>query len=117
MAAAVRQVDVQQDDVRVELTDQRHRLGNGAGFADDLDRLAELAANAGAEEIVVVDEHDAAAAHGCLARRSSTSVPSAEDVSVAVPPARVMRPRIDSAIPCASAGTASGSKPPPRSRT
>ena len=61
--AAVGQVDVEQDDVRIELADQRHRLGDRAGLADDLDRVAELAAHAGAEEVVVVDEHDAPAAH------------------------------------------------------
>ena len=111
VAAAVRQVHVEQDDVRVELADQRHRLGDGAGLADDLDRVAELAPHAGAEEVVVVDEHDAPAAHGCLPRRSSTSVPVGRGRELAVPPARAIRPRIDSAMPCDPRGTASGSKP------
>ena len=39
--------------------DQRDRLLDGAGLADDLDAALELAAHAGAEERVVVDEHDA----------------------------------------------------------
>ena len=49
---------------------------------------------------------------------SSTSVPSpGAEVTVARPPARAIRPRTDSARPCPPAGTASGSKPRPRSRT
>ena len=52
-------MDVEQHDVGVELADQRHRLGDAAGLADDLDGVAELAAHAGAEELVVVDEDDA----------------------------------------------------------
>ncbi len=117
MAAAVRQVDVEQDDVGIELADQRHGLGDGAGLADDLDRLAELRSNARAEDVVVVDEDDAAAAHDRLSSRSSTSVPSAEDTIAAVPPTRSMRPRIESAIPCESGDSSSGSNPVPRSRT
>ena len=101
-------MDVEEDDVGIQLADQRHRLGHRAGFADDVDGLAELAAHTRAKEVVVVDEHDATAAHVCLPRRNSTSVPSGDDVSVAVPPARSMRPRIDSAIPCAFAGSLLG---------
>ncbi len=49
---------------------------------------------------------------------SVTLVPSpGAVVTVAVPPRRVIRPCTDSASPLRSAGTASGSKPFPRSRT
>ena len=117
VAAAVGQVDVEQDDVGIEIADERDCLRDGAGLADDLDGVAELGPDARAEEMVVVDEDDAPAAHDDLRSRNSTSVPSGVDASVAVPPTRSIRPRIDSAIPCVPAGTLSGSKPEPRSRT
>ena len=89
------------------------------GLADDLDLVAELAAHAGAEELVVVDEHDARLHDAAPAAGvSSTSVPSpGVEAIVAVPPARAIRPSIDSASPRRSAGTAARSKPAPRSRT
>ena len=66
---------VEQHDVGIEFADQRHGLGDGAGLADDLDGVAELGAHAGAEEVMVVHEHDALTGHVCLLNRSSTSVP------------------------------------------
>ena len=118
LAAAVAEVDVEQDDVGVELADQRHRLRDAAGLADDVDGLAELAAHAGAEELVVVDEHDAPLHAralgdrqldlGSLARRGDDRRGAAD--------AR-MRPSIDSVMPWRSAGTAARSNPAPRSRT
>src|SRR5262249_30572551 len=116
LAAAVGEVDVEEDDVRVELVDERHRLGDRPGFADDVDPVAELAADAGPEERVVVDEDDAQC-HGRRSSRSSTSVPSpGVEVIVAVPPARASRASIDSAMPRRSAGTVLRSNPAPRSR-
>src|SRR4029079_14009463 len=102
----------------VELLDQRHRRGNGAGLADDVHRVAELRAHAREEEVMVVDENDAALHGALLVMCSSTSVPSPGLVTtVAFPPARSSRPSIDSTRPRRSAGTAARSKPPPRSRT
>ncbi len=49
---------------------------------------------------------------------SVTFVPSpGADCTVASPPCRLIRPRMDSATPLRSPGTAAGSKPLPRSRT
>ena len=62
---------VEQDDVRVELADQRHRVGDGARLADDIDGVAELGAHAGAEEVVVVDEDDAALHDALLAQAAA----------------------------------------------
>ena len=41
LATAVREMDVEQHHVRVGLDDQRDRLGDAAGLADDVDSLAE----------------------------------------------------------------------------
>ena len=60
----------------IELLDQRHGLGDARGLADDVDRVAELGAHAGEEELVVVDEDDAALHVALRGSRSSTSVPS-----------------------------------------
>src|SRR4051794_8950431 len=111
-------MDVEQDDVRIELLDQRNGLCDARGLAHDLDGIAQLGPHAGEEELVVVDQHDATF-HGALrGRRSSTSVPSPRAVTiVALPPARSSRPSIDSAMPRRSAGTAVRSKPDPRSWT
>ena len=92
--------------------------------------VAELGPHAGAEHPVVVDEHDA---HPGLAARAAvtvallvarrgisswTSVPSPGELRTsAVPPLRSIRPTIDCRTPSRSAGTASRSKPGPRSRT
>src|SRR5205085_2003864 len=117
LAAAVRQMHVEQDDVGVELLDQRHGVEDSASLADDVDPVAELVADAREEEGVVVDEHDARL-HDRLGRTSSTSVPlPGADVTVAAPPARAMRASIDSERPRRSPATAPRSKPTPRSRT
>src|SRR4029077_8044892 len=113
----VREVDVEQHDIRVELEDQRHGDGNAPRFADDLDTAAELAPHACAKELVVVDQHDAdhASPRGNV---SSTSVPlPGSDQIVAAPPARAIRASIDSLMPRRSPATVRGSKPTPRSRT
>ncbi len=100
---------------RVELLDQRHGIGDRPGLADDVDAVAELRADAGEEQAVIVDEDDAPFHRGSL---SSTSVPAPGAlVTTELPPARSRRPLIDSRIPCLSPGTAAGSKPAPRSRT
>ena len=67
---------------------------------------------------MVVDQHDAALHDALRGRCSSTSVPSPGlETTVARPPARSIRPSIDSTRPRRSAGTAARSKPAPRSRT
>ena len=58
-AAAVGHVDVEQDDVGRQLADQRDRVGDGRGVADDVDEPVELGAHARAKQRVVVDEDDA----------------------------------------------------------
>ena len=114
VAASVGQVDVEEDDLGVELLDQRHGVRHRSGLADDLDGVTELGAHAGEEEAVVVDEDDATLHRGSL---SSTSVPPPGGlVTVALPPARSRRPSIDSRMPSRSSGTAPRSKPTPRSR-
>ena len=79
---------------------------------------AELVADAGAEQLVVIDQHDADHDSPPLGMVSSTSVPfPGDDVIVADPPARRRRASIESAIPRRSAATAAASNPTPRSRT
>ena len=124
LAVAVRQVHVEEDDVGVELADQRDRIGDRRRLADHVDAGIELAPDARAEEAVVLHEHEAApwlherSCGGSSGIRSSTSVPSPGAVRiVAVPPWRATRLSIDSAIPCRSGATALRSKPAPRSRT
>src|SRR6185436_8130277 len=118
LAAAVREVDVQQHDIRVELLDQRDRLLDARGLPDEVDGVAELGAHAGPEEAVVVDQDDAAPHDAPRGSVSSTSVPSpGAVVTSAVPPTRAMRPSIDSATPRRSCATAARSNPEPRSRT
>src|SRR5438477_940419 len=117
-AAAVGEVDIEQHDVRVELADQRNRLGDSARLADDVDRCRDLAADAGAEQLVIVDENDAECHVELRGSRSSTSVPEPGAVTiVAVPPARASLPSIDSVRPRRSSATAARSNPVPRSRT
>ena len=58
--AAVGQVDVEQHDVGVLGADQGDRGLDGAGLADDRDRVVEARPQSGAEDLVVVDQHDAA---------------------------------------------------------
>ena len=92
--------------------------GRLAWLADDVDRFPELAAHAGSEEPVVVDDHDATGHGWLLGSDGSTSVPSpGVDVIVAVPWCRRMRPSIDSVSPRRPDGTSPRSKPTPRSRT
>src|SRR5207248_2134322 len=98
----------------VTVRDAPHRVGELLAG----DRLRDVAAGAGAEEGVVVDEHDTRCHAGLRGSLSSTSVPApASEVIVAVPPARAIRPSIDSASPRRSRGTSARSKPAPRSRT
>ena len=103
--------------VRIELADEWDGVGDAARFAHDLEAGAELAADARAEELVVVDENDA---HHVSFRGSvsSTSVPwPGADVIVAWPPARPIRASIDSSMPRRSRATSARSNPLPRSRT
>src|SRR5262249_1170803 len=117
LPAPIRQVDVEQHHLRTQLADERDGVEDAAGLADDLGGVAQLVPDAGAEQLVVVDEEDAPFHLGRL-RVSSTSVPSpGADVIVATPPARFMRPSIDSATPRRSGGTVARSKPRPRART
>ena len=116
-------VDVEQHDVGQPLGDQLDGGRDLVGLPDDLDGVAELAADPGAEEMVVVDEEDrwlVGGAHcrpGLRGTLSSTSVPSpGTERMTAVPPWRCIRPRIDSAMPLRSPAIASGSNPAPRSR-
>src|SRR6202035_4827992 len=78
------------------------------------------------EQPVIIDQHHPRHVHfrpaglGVAVRGifRVTLVPSPTAVlTVAVPPRRVIRPCTDSARPLRSAGTASGSKPCPLSRT
>src|SRR5208283_5326163 len=115
---------VEQHDVRAPLGYQLDSGRHLVGFANDPDRVAKLAADAGAEQMMVVDEEYRrylGGGHprpGRLGMLSSTSVPSPGTAwMTAVPPWRCIRPRIDSAIPLRSSAMASESKPLPRSRT
>ena len=95
---------------------------NSPGIAHDPAAAAELRADAGAEELVVVHHEDADSrrdtggrGHGArLGSRITTSVPApGRLLMTALPPCRSMRPMIESAIPRRSAATASASKPAP----
>src|SRR5438034_8557636 len=86
-------------DVGIELLDQRHGVGDRCGLADDFHGRLEPGAHAGAKEVVVFHEHDAAQrpAHESF---NSTSVPSpGAETMRAVPLTRSILPRIDSATP------------------
>src|SRR5271166_3381347 len=121
--AAPRHVDIEQDDVRLELLDRLHGALHVAALSYDLDLLAETRAHTCAEEVVIVDDHDPghrSVAHGLSSRSIviSTSVPAPGKArTVALPPARRIRPTIDSRTPRLACGTAAVSKPAPRSRT
>src|SRR5207237_4221028 len=118
IAAAIGQVDVEEDDVGIELLDQRHGLLDACRLTDHVDGVAELGAHARAEEVVIVDEDDAALHDPLRGTDSSTSVPSPGVLeTLASPPTRSIRRTIESAIPRRSAGTAAGSNPAPRSLT
>ena len=91
-------------------------------LADHVDVVAELGADAAAEQVVVVDEeHPYPARRSWRAPTASTARPRCPRRAVSaprrVPPWRCMRPVIDSAMPPRSVGTDAGSKPRPRSRT
>ena len=116
-AAAVRHLHVEQHHVGLRGDDAVDRLADRAGVADDVDEAFELGAHAGAEQAVVVDEHDARQ-RGHQDITSSTSVPSPGRVWIAArPPWRSIRPSTDSRRPRRSGGIAARSKPGPRSRT
>ena len=105
------------------------------GLADDLDRVAQLGAHAGAEHPVVVDQHHARravrrgagrAAPGVgssvtvalLGISSWTSVPSPSALRTwPAPPWRSIRPKTDWRRPEPVLGHGAGSNPGPRSRT
>src|SRR6185312_6244629 len=107
--------------------DHGHGGLHGAGIGAHLDQPLELRLHARAEELVVVDDHDRRRrgvrhvpppSSGTRCAESDTSVPPpGMERTSARPPARSMRPRIDSRTPRRSAGTAASSKPGPRSRT
>src|SRR3954454_14668172 len=108
--------------MRLLVGDDADCLVAAARLADDRDIAAELGAHTAPDETMVVDQHDAdrLAGHAVdtfRARVSATSVPVSPLRTVAVPPWRAIRPTIESRIPRRSAGTASRSKPWPRSRT
>ncbi len=114
--AAAGHLHVEQHDVGLALDDAAHGVLDGGGVAEHLDEPVELGPHARAEQVVVVDDHDAGHAHRSIT--SSTSVPSpGEEWIAARPPWRRMRPRIDSRTPRRSSGTRDSSKPGPRSRT
>src|SRR6516165_1971175 len=125
LAAAAGQVHVEQHHVGQHRGDQLDRGLHVVRLAHHVDLPAELGADPGAEQAMVVDQDDPRGAHvrpaGWATARgifSDTLVPSPGAVlTVAVPPRRAIRPWMDSARPLRSSGTASGSKPCPRSRT
>ena len=136
MAAAARQVHVEQDDVREAGGDPVNRGLDVLGLPHHLHLVAELGPDPGPEEGVVIDDEHARFAayrpgtagngHARLgwrltARRGmcrDTSVPSPGALrTVAEPPRRRIRAHTDSASPLRSPGTAAGSNPQPRSRT
>jgi hypothetical protein len=116
-------VDVEQNDVRHELLDRPHSLIYRPALPDDIDLLVERLVNSRAEEGVIVDDQDPRGCHGAhslLSRLTVISIsvpPACEERTVALPPARLIRPMIDSRTPRRAAGAPAGSKPGPRSRT
>ena len=93
--------------------DQRDRLGDRRRVADDVDEPVELGAHAGAEQLVVVDEHDPRRGHGVMPPRARARArPRCRRRGAAWiaarPPWRSMRPTIDSRTPRRSAGHRGG---------
>src|ERR1022692_3847069 len=142
LPAAAGQVHVEQHHIGQAAGDQRDRGLHVIRLADDLDLVAELGPDPGAEQAMIVNEDDpgpviglwpaavlagrAGRVHARLGWRSpaargivrDTSVPSPWAVrTVADPPRRVIRACTDSVSPFRSPGTARGSNPRPRSRT
>src|ERR1022692_1795514 len=142
MPAAAGQVHVKQHHIGQAPGDQRDRGLHVIRLADDLDLVAELGPDPGAEQAMIVNEDApgpviglwpaavlagrAGRVHARLGWRSpaargivrDTSVPSPWAVrTVADPPRRVIRACTDSVSPFRSPGTARGSNPRPRSRT
>ena len=62
MAAAAREVDVEQDDIGEALVDELDGGVHLVRLADDLDGVAELGPHAGPEDRMVLDEEDPRAA-------------------------------------------------------
>src|SRR5580692_1322059 len=125
LAAAARQVHVEQHHIGPQRGDQLDRGLHVVRLAHDVDLPAKLGADPGPEQPVIVDKHHPRSAHfrptGCAAERgmvSVTLVPSPwTEFRITEPPRRVIRPCTDSARPLRSSGTAAGSNPFPRSRT
>src|SRR6478735_8242064 len=125
VAAASRQVHVEQYDVGLRRSDDLDCLVAIGGLADHRDgghgtvEIGQFAPHAGAEQCVVLDQNDTDGGHGCrLGIRISTSVPvPAWDSMTAVPPKRCTRPTIESLMPWRSGGIVAGSNPIPVSRT
>ena len=112
--AAIAAIEARSPDVVLLDVHMPDGVLDGRGVAEHVDEAVELGPHAGAEQLVVVDDHDRR--HRSIT--SSTSVPSPGAVcSTARPPWRSIRPTIDSRTPRRSAGTRAGSKPGPRSRT
>ena len=97
VSLTVGEVNVEQHDVGVERLDQRDGVGDVPASPTTSTLVAELGADAGEEERVIVDEYDSPCHRGS---RSSTSVPAPGAlVTSALPPARSSRPLIESRIP------------------
>src|SRR5690606_3989354 len=116
-----RQVHVEQHDLRFERGDLRDRGIDIGRLADDVDGVAEVRAKPRAEDRVVVDDEHAGhatppAIDASRCRCTSVPTPPAPGATVAVPPARVIRPMIDSRMPSRSSGRPARSTPDPRSR-
>ena len=122
VAAAARQVHIEQDDVGQALADELHRRPRLVGLPHHFDGVAQFGLDAGPEDRVVLDQEDAGAplglgvhvirARGGMESCTSAPSPGAERMT-AVPPKRAMRARMDWAIPWRPSGTASGSNPRP----
>ncbi len=134
LATAVGHVDVDEDDVGEPLADELDGRAHLVGVPDHLDRVPELGPHPGQEEMVVVDQEHAhlgpvalASGAGSAMSLTTCSRPGHDQLDLGPlsrraaddrrPPWRVIRARMDSAIPLRSPSTASGSKPWPRSRT
>lgn len=89
---------VDEHDVGLALADHLDGGVDLRRIPDDVELTAQLHLHAGEEQMVVIDEEDARPGHRFIT--SSTSVPSpGTETMVAVPPWRLIRPLIDSAIP------------------